>query len=100
MVHSVKNAPFNLIGSPSFGDHPMKKCPHARLCAFVSERYDASEWMFKIMLDARYQMVGSGCVPRYSNNCLAFDIVFVVPRVCSLAIELRAMRTVMSTARA
>ena len=31
---------------------------------------------------------------------LAFAIVFVVPRVCSLAIELRAMTTVMSTARA
>jgi len=38
MVHNVKNAPFNLIGSPSLGDHPMKKWPHARLCAFVSER--------------------------------------------------------------
>jgi hypothetical protein len=38
MVHNVKNAPFNLIGSPSLGDHPMKKWPHAQLCAFISER--------------------------------------------------------------
>ena len=38
MVHNVKNTPFNLIGSPSLGDHPMKKWLHARLCAFVSER--------------------------------------------------------------
>ena len=38
MVHNVKNAPFNLIGSPSLGDHPMKKWPHMRLCAFVSKR--------------------------------------------------------------
>ena len=64
MVHNVKNAPFNLIGSPSFGDHPMKKRPHARLCAFVSERCDASEWTFKIMSDARNRMVASGCVAR------------------------------------
>ena len=64
MVHNVKNAPFNLIGSPSFGDHPMKKWPHAGLCAFVSKRYDASKWTFKIMSDARNQMVASGCVAR------------------------------------
>ena len=38
MMHNVKNAPFNLIGSPSLGDPPMKKWPHARLCAFVYER--------------------------------------------------------------
>ena len=95
MVHNVKNTPFIFIGSPSFGDHPMKKWPHARLCAFVFERYDASEWTFKIMPDARNRMVASGCVARESNNCLAFAIVFVVPRVCLLAIELRAMRTVM-----
>jgi hypothetical protein len=64
MVHNVKNAPFNLIGSPSFGDHPMKKWPHARLCAFVSERYDASEWTFKIMSDTWNRMVAFGCVAR------------------------------------
>ncbi len=57
MVHSVKNAPFNLMGSPSVGAHPIKKWPHARLCAFASERYDASECMFKIMSDARNHMV-------------------------------------------
>ncbi len=25
IVHKVKNAPFNLMGLPSFGDHPMRK---------------------------------------------------------------------------
>ncbi len=33
IAHSVKNAPFNLIGSLSLGDHPIKKCPHAQLWA-------------------------------------------------------------------
>ncbi len=31
MVHKVKNASFNLIGLPSFADHPMKK-----MAAFVA----------------------------------------------------------------
>ncbi len=64
MVHSVKNGPFNLMGSPSFGSHPKKKWPHARLWAFVSGRYDTSECMFNTMLDARNRMVASGCVAR------------------------------------
>ena len=62
MVHNVKNAPSNLIGSPSLGCHPMKKCTHARLYASFSERYDAPEWTFKIMSDARNRMVASGKV--------------------------------------
>jgi hypothetical protein len=64
MVHSVKNCPFSLMGSPSFGSHPKKKWPHARLWAFVSERYDASECMFNTMLDAQNRTVASGCVAR------------------------------------
>ncbi len=36
--HSVKNAPFNLIGFVGFAFHPMKKWPHAWLCAFASKR--------------------------------------------------------------
>jgi hypothetical protein len=36
-------APFNCMGSPFFGIHPKKKCPHALLHAFASERYDTSE---------------------------------------------------------
>ncbi len=64
MVHSVKNGPFNLMGSPSFGSHPKKKWPHARLWAFVSERYDALECMFNTMSDAQNRTVTSGCVAR------------------------------------
>ncbi len=64
MVHSVKNGPFNLMGSPSFGSHPKKKWPHAWLWAFVSERYDALECMFNTMSDARNRTVASGCVTR------------------------------------
>jgi hypothetical protein len=64
MLHSVKNDPFNLMGSPSFGSHPKKKWPHARLWAFFSDRYDASECMFNTMLDARNRTVAFGCVAR------------------------------------
>ncbi len=64
MVHSVKNGPLNLMGSPSFGSHPKKKWPHARLWEFVSERYDASECMFNTMSDAQNHTVASGCVAR------------------------------------
>jgi hypothetical protein len=64
MVHSVKNCPFNLMGSPSFGSLPKKKWPHARLWAFVSERYDASECMFNTMSGAWNCTVASGCVAR------------------------------------
>ncbi len=64
MVHSVKNGPFNLMGSPSFGSHPKKKWPHARLWAFVSERYVALECMFNTMSDAWNRTVASGCVAK------------------------------------
>jgi hypothetical protein len=33
IAHNVKNAPFRRMGSPSLGDHPMKKWPQARLRA-------------------------------------------------------------------
>jgi hypothetical protein len=52
IAHKVKNAPFNLIGCVGLDFHPMKKCPHALLCAFASNEYDALEWMFKIIYDA------------------------------------------------
>jgi hypothetical protein len=49
IAHKVKNAPFNLIGSVGLGFHPMKKCLHALLCAFASDKYNALEWMFDII---------------------------------------------------
>jgi hypothetical protein len=64
MVHKVKNAPFNLMGPLSCDVHPMKKCPHALLCALASGKYDALEWMFMIMSDAWNRMVVSGFVAR------------------------------------
>ncbi len=45
IAHKVQNAPLNLICCVGLGFHPMKKCPHALLCAFASDKYDASEWM-------------------------------------------------------
>ena len=41
IAHSMKNAPFNLIGFVGPGFHPMKKWPHALLCALASDKYDA-----------------------------------------------------------
>jgi hypothetical protein len=41
IAHKVKNASFNLIGCVGLGFHPMKKCLHALLCAFASDKYDA-----------------------------------------------------------
>jgi hypothetical protein len=38
IAHNVKNAPFNLIGCVGLGFHPMKKCPHALLCAFALDK--------------------------------------------------------------
>ncbi len=51
-AHMVKSAPFNLIGCVGLGFHPMKKCPHALLCVFSLDKYDALEWMFKIISDS------------------------------------------------
>jgi hypothetical protein len=38
IAHKVKNAPLNLMGFDGSGHHPMKKCPHARLCAFAADK--------------------------------------------------------------
>ena len=46
IVHSVKNAPFNLIGFVGSGFHPMKKWPHALLCGLAFDKCDSSKWMF------------------------------------------------------
>ena len=78
----------------------MKKWPHALLHASNSDKYDTLECMFIIMSDARNQIVVSGYVARQSRSCFAFSIVFVVPLDCLMAIELKAIRTVMSTDRA
>ncbi len=43
IAHKVKNAPFDLIGCVGLGFYPMKKCSHARLCVFASNKYNASE---------------------------------------------------------
>jgi hypothetical protein len=42
IAHKIKTASFNLIGYVGLGFHPMKKCPHALLCAFALDKYDAS----------------------------------------------------------
>jgi hypothetical protein len=49
------------MGVPSIGNVPMKKCPHALLRAFGSLKYDASEWIFNTMSDARNLTTASGC---------------------------------------
>ncbi len=100
IAHSVKNAPFNFIGLPLLGIQPMKKCPHAWLRASDLDRHNASEWMIKIMSKALNYMVASGYVVRGSRSCFAFCIVFAVPFDCSMAIKLRAIKTVMLTAQA
>ena len=43
IAHKVKNAPFNLIGCVGLVFHPTKKCPHAWLCVFALDKYDALE---------------------------------------------------------
>jgi hypothetical protein len=43
IAHKVKNAPLDLTGCVGLGFHPMKKCPHAQLCAFALDIYDVSE---------------------------------------------------------
>jgi len=46
IAHNVKNAPFRRMGSPSSGNHHMKKRLQARLRASDSDKYDASECTF------------------------------------------------------
>jgi hypothetical protein len=52
MVVLMWKAHFKQMGAWSVGIQSMKKCPLARLRDFSSERYDTSEWMLRIMLDA------------------------------------------------
>ena len=60
MVHRVKIAPFSRVALPSLGIHPRKMWPHALLLPFQTKRYDASEWMFRIISDAQKRIVASG----------------------------------------
>ncbi len=64
IAHKVKNTPFNVIGLDGSGHYPMKKCPHAWLCVFASDKYDASEWMLRTMSEAWNRMVAAGCVAK------------------------------------
>ena len=59
IVHRVKIAPFSLVTSPSFDIHQRKKWPHSLLLPFLTKRWDASEWMFRIILDAQKFIVAS-----------------------------------------
>jgi hypothetical protein len=52
IAHRVKKAPFNLMGLAGSTHQPMKKCRQARLWVFASERYEASKWILRIMLEA------------------------------------------------
>ena len=51
MPHMMNIAPFNLMGLPFTGTLPIKKSPAVLLFARDLERYEASEWMFNIMLE-------------------------------------------------
>jgi hypothetical protein len=62
--HNVWKAPFSLISFPSLGMDPMKKCPHAQLCAFGLLKYDASECMFNTIFDAQNLTTAFGCDAR------------------------------------
>ncbi len=64
IAHKVNNALFNLIGLYGSRCHPMKKCPHAWLCAFASDKYDASECMLRTILEAWNCTVAAGCVAK------------------------------------
>jgi len=59
IAHNVKNALFNLMGFVGSAFHPMKKCPHALLWVLVSDKYDASEWIFNTMSDVWKRTVAS-----------------------------------------
>ena len=50
--HSVNIAPLMWMGGLSCGVHPRKQFLSIRLCTSLADKYDASEWTFRIMLDA------------------------------------------------
>ena len=52
MTQRLRMVPFNCMGSFGLGSQLRKKWPDARLRAFDSERYDASECTLRIMSDA------------------------------------------------
>jgi hypothetical protein len=58
--HSMWNAPFNLMGFPSLGNHPRKKCPHALLQGLGSARFNVLEWIFMIKSDAQKRTLALG----------------------------------------
>ena len=62
ILHRVNMVPFRQIGWPFLGNQPRKKCPDAWLRAHALERYEASEWIFRIMSDTRKGIVTSGWV--------------------------------------
>ena len=64
IAHSIKNAPFNRMGFLGSALQPIKKCPHAQLWAFASNRCDASEWILRIMLEAWNCTVALGCMAK------------------------------------
>jgi hypothetical protein len=51
-AHRVRKASFNLMGLVGSACQPMKKCPQARLWAFASKRYKASECILRILSEA------------------------------------------------
>jgi hypothetical protein len=51
-----------------------------------------------LLQEARKQLVASVYVARKLRSCFFFCIIFVVPLDCMMAMELNAMRTVVSTA--
>jgi hypothetical protein len=53
--------PLSFMGFPSIGNSPMKKWPHSLLRAFGLLKYEASEWMFMTMSDARNHTVAFEC---------------------------------------
>ena len=87
-----------LGGSEVWSRLPKEKCPPSRLLPSCSDRYEASEWIFKITADLYYLMVALGCVSAYVRKCSALSFVVWVPCVCSIAIMLRAVSIVGSTA--
>ena len=44
--------PLRWMGCLSCGVHPRKKCPADLLHKSISDKYEAYEWMFRIILDA------------------------------------------------
>ena len=50
--HSVNIAPFKWMGCLSCGLYTRKKFLDSQIFAYLSDKYDASDWMIRIMSDA------------------------------------------------